>query len=46
MLLRNSLKSSDMDHDGTHFDGNDLHIFAIFGASVRNFHLIIFVIQY
>lgn len=33
MLLRNSLKSSDMDHDGTHFDRNDLHIFVIFGAS-------------
>ncbi|GLV46699.1 Zwischenferment [Carabus blaptoides fortunei] len=32
-LIRNSLHSSDMDHDGTHFDESYPHIFSIFGAS-------------
>ncbi|XP_065165362.1 glucose-6-phosphate 1-dehydrogenase isoform X1 [Atheta coriaria] len=32
-LYRNSLKSADMDHDGTHFDGQYPHVFVILGAS-------------
>lgn len=33
-LYRKSLKSKEMDHDGTHFDGNYPHIFVVLGASV------------
>ncbi|XP_076261805.1 glucose-6-phosphate 1-dehydrogenase Zw isoform X3 [Rhynchophorus ferrugineus] len=32
-LYRKSLKSKDMDHDGTHFDGQYPHVFVILGAS-------------
>ncbi|XP_017768268.1 PREDICTED: glucose-6-phosphate 1-dehydrogenase isoform X2 [Nicrophorus vespilloides] len=32
-LYRKSLESKDMDHDGTHFDGEHPHVFVIFGAS-------------
>lgn len=32
-LFRKSLKSKDMDHDGTHFDANKPHVFVILGAS-------------
>ncbi|XP_060515882.1 glucose-6-phosphate 1-dehydrogenase isoform X2 [Cylas formicarius] len=32
-LYRKSLKSKDMDHDGTHFDGQYPHVFIILGAS-------------
>ncbi|XP_018566611.1 glucose-6-phosphate 1-dehydrogenase isoform X2 [Anoplophora glabripennis] len=32
-LFRQSLKSIDMDHDGTHFDINRPHVFVILGAS-------------
>lgn len=33
-LYRKSLKSKDMDHDGTHFDGLHPHVFITLGASV------------
>ncbi|XP_030748343.1 glucose-6-phosphate 1-dehydrogenase isoform X2 [Sitophilus oryzae] len=32
-LYRKSLKSKDMDHDGTHFDGQYPHVFVTLGAS-------------
>lgn len=35
-LFRQSLKSKDMDHDGTHFDANRPHAFVILGASVSS----------
>ena len=33
-LYRKSLKSKEMDHDGTHFDGQYPHVFVTLGASV------------
>lgn len=33
-LYRQSLKSKEMDHDGTHFDAQYPHTFIILGASV------------
>lgn len=41
-LYRNSLKSKDMDHDGTHFDAQYPHTFIILGASV-SFALLKFI---
>lgn len=38
-LIRNSLKSSRMELEGTHFDGSHPHVFVVFGASVRFFSL-------
>ncbi|XP_026474189.1 glucose-6-phosphate 1-dehydrogenase [Ctenocephalides felis] len=32
-LIRNSLKSSRMELEGTHFDGSHPHVFVVFGAS-------------
>lgn len=33
-LLRKSLRSHEMDFEGSHFDGNIPHIFVVLGASV------------
>jgi hypothetical protein len=33
-LYRKSLKSKEMDHGGTHFDGQHPHVFVTLGASV------------